>query len=162
MHDLGCQFVPVGVFVVTQNGAGQPKCHMNPHLVLHSYKKDRQTNRRSCAWKEKKRNVLLSRGGCNSHPSTAEARRGCNRSCCPELCTWWLQNVPAGGLGPWSNRHRRRSFWKEDLEPSERKTPEGYKKTIWLEHSYNNAMANYPNQFNWDLRRTTGTSTRSY
>lgn len=58
MYDLGCQFVPVGVFVVTQNGARQPKCHMNPHLVLRSYKHDGQTN--DAAVLEKKINALFS------------------------------------------------------------------------------------------------------
>lgn len=41
---LGCQFVPVGIFVITQDGASQPKCHMNPHLMFHSYKHDKQHN----------------------------------------------------------------------------------------------------------------------
>lgn len=86
---------------------------------------------------------------CWKHPeedetyrSKAEARQDHNHSCCPKLCTWWLQNVPADGLGLWLNRHRCHSFWKEDLEPSEIKIPKDYERTNWFEQSYNNSMVN--------------------
>lgn len=83
-----------------------------------------------------------SQKGLNSYQYTAEVQQDCTHCCCPKLCTWWLQDVPADGHGFWSTRHLCHSFWKEDLEPSEIKICEGYKRTNRFGQSYCYTMVN--------------------